>query len=230
MKLPAVTTGTLLTLLCLCCAWLYLKALGQNEYRQAFKVKGAAALCFCALGLLTARFCSDRAFSLKIVLGLFMGLVGDELLALRRFFVGKRDLIFALGSVAFGIGHFLYISAVSSAGRTIFPLAVLFAAMYAAVSFAYAFRKRMNAGKMQIFAVVYILVVVFMAACASACAVLTRKAGAILFALGGICFAVSDNLLCSYQFGEARTPSVDLAVHVSYYAAQLLIAWSIAFF
>ena len=230
MKLPAVTTGTLLTLLCLCCAWLYLKALGQNEYRQAFKVKRAAALCFCALGLLTARFCSDRAFSLKIVLGLFMGLVGDQLLALRRIYVEKHDLVFALGSVAFAIGHFLYISALVSAGHAIFPLAALFTALYAAVSFAYAVKHRMNAGKRQIFAVVYILVVVSMAACASACAVLMRKTGAILFALGGICFAVSDNLLCAYQFGEARTPSVDLAVHVTYYAAQLLIAWSIAFF
>ena len=51
--------------------------------------------------------------------------------------------------------------------------------------------------------------------------------GLLLFALGGICFGVSDNVLLAYCYGNSRTWNKNILVHVTYYAAQLLIAWSI---
>lgn len=230
MNLTSYTTGILLTLLCLCCGWLYLGARRQDKGRQAFQLKGSAALFFCALGLLTAKFSADTVPSVKIVLGLFLGLIGDELLALRHIYKKKHHLFFGLGSLAFAAGHILYIGAAAAIGGSIFRTAAWITVLYSMVSFVYAVAEKTNAGRLQIFVVFYILVVVFMAGCTSACAMVTRNTGAVLFAVGGICFAVSDNLLCAYNFGKARTKSMDIAVHASYYAAQLLIAWSIAFF
>ena len=89
--------------------------------------------------------------------------------------------------------------------------------------------KKVQAGKLQLPAVGYIALVVFMDAVACSAAVRGFSVGLLLFAAGGICFAVSDNLLCAYCFGTGRSRSVDRAVHISYYAAQLLIAWSLRF-
>ena len=89
--------------------------------------------------------------------------------------------------------------------------------------------EKVQAGKLQLPAVGYIALVVFMAAAACSAAVRGFSVGLLLFAAGGICFAVSDNLLCAYCFGTGRSRSVDRAVHISYYAAQLLIAWSLRF-
>ena len=50
-----------------------------------------------------------------------------------------------------------------------------------------------------------------------------------MFAVAGVCFAVSDNILCAQSYGNKKTAGMNRAVHVTYYAAQLLIAWSMIF-
>ncbi len=44
----------------------------------------------------------------------------------------------------------------------------------------------------------------------------------------GLCFSVSDCILCVYCYGSRRTDGMNAAIHATYYAAQMLIAWSIA--
>ena len=64
-------------------------------------------------------------------------------------------------------------------------------------------------------------------ACASAAA--EANAGRIMFAVGAACFVVSDNILCAYCFGNKREQYMNSAIHLTYYAAQLLIGLSMAF-
>ena len=74
----------------------------------------------------------------------------------------------------------------------------------------------------------YIALVVFMGATACAAAARSFSVGTLMFAAAGVCFSVSDCILCVYCYGSKKTDGMNIAVHVTYYAAQLLIAWSVA--
>ena len=45
----------------------------------------------------------------------------------------------------------------------------------------------------------------------------------------GVLFVISDTILSCHCFGTAKDPVYNRWVHYTYYAAQLLIAWSLAF-
>ena len=57
----------------------------------------------------------------------------------------------------------------------------------------------------------------------------TTLVEALLFAAGGVLFIISDNILCAYSFGSERRFGANIGIHATYYAAQLLIAWSVFF-
>ena len=67
--------------------------------------------------------------------------------------------------------------------------------------------------------------------CACSLTLLSRRPGSfsLVLALGGICFLVSDNLLCAFSFGHLRSTFVDRLLHITYLAAQLCIGLSIFF-
>ena len=73
----------------------------------------------------------------------------------------------------------------------------------------------------------YICVVIFMAATAIGVFFKQLTVGAGLFALGGILFAVSDNILFAYKLSENPKFKQNIALHVAYYLAQIAIAFSI---
>ena len=52
--------------------------------------------------------------------------------------------------------------------------------------------------------------------------------GRLLVALGGLLFVVSDNILFAYKFHDNTRFDRNIALHIAYYLAQLLIACSIA--
>ena len=64
-----------------------------------------------------------------------------------------------------------------------------------------------------------------------ACGLAVKQPGiaTVLFALGGVLFVISDTILSCHCFGTAKDPVYNRWVHYTYYAAQLLIAWSLAF-
>ena len=66
---------------------------------------------------------------------------------------------------------------------------------------------------------------------ASACTAAVKAPGVstLLMALGAVGFVLSDNMLCAYCFGEDRRFGLNWLIHISYYGAQLCIAWSIFF-
>lgn len=218
----------LLSFGCACFGYLYMRSGRRKDYRQAFWRKGLAGLCFVAAGVCLTTVCGDKRFAQFVVAGLCFGLLGDQLLALRFENEKRHDLMFALGALAFSVGHVWYVAAlcgrVSGLVRPALPLFVLgFAA-----SALYARLRRIEPGRYRLAALGYIGLVVFMAAMACSLAVRSFSAGTLLFAAGGISFTVSDNLLCARSFGGAKGPAVNNAIHISYYAAQLLFAWSLA--
>lgn len=221
-------TGVLLSLGCAVSGSLFLRAGWREDYRQAFLRKGLAGLYFVLLGAANAFLCPDISFRIYVLAGLCFGLVGDELLAMRFIKPERHDYFFSRGASAFAFGHLLYIAALFHHGSSL-PLALPVFVLGFGASMLYFRVKKVQAGKLQLPSVGYIALVVFMASVACSAAVRGFSVGLLLFAAGGICFAVSDNLLCAYCFGTGHRRSVDRAVHISYYAAQLLIAWSLRF-
>lgn len=64
---------------CAVCQRHFLQASRSKDYRLAFFFKGAAGLCFVAVGVLAATECRSGAFAWRTVAGLLLGLLGDQL-------------------------------------------------------------------------------------------------------------------------------------------------------
>ena len=206
----------------------FLMACRRSEHDRALWLKGAAGLCFVALGLLMARRAPDPDYARRVCIGLFLGLVGDELLAMRFLRPARQDEYFSAGAAAFAAGHMLYIWAlIALSGARLAAALPVFIVGYAA-ALVCGWRGRVSAGKLTPCAMVYIALVVFMGATACAAAARSFSVGTLMFAAAGVCFSVSDCILCVYCYGNKKTDGMNIAVHVTYYAAQLLIAWSIA--
>ena len=206
---------------------LFMGAYKKEAFGRAFWLKGGAALCFVVLGILLAPFSPNPGYARLVVIGLILGLCGDQLLAL-RFLVPKfHDLMFAAGAGAFGVGHFFYMKALYDLGSirliTLIPIFVL----GVAIANLYGKKHGSNAGPLQPAGLAYMVLVIFMGAVSISAFLGAPGIGLALFAIGGICFGVSDNILFAYCFGKQPTWRMNVWVHITYYAAQLLIAWSI---
>ena len=221
-------TGVLLSLSCAVSGAFFLRAGWREDYRRALLLKGLAGLCFLALGAGSFFLCPDKSFRIYVLAGLCSGLVGDALLAMRFIKPERHDAFFSLGAAVFAFGHLMYIGSLFRQG-SLLSLALPVFVLGVGASWLYQRVKKTDAGNLQLPSLLYIALVVFMASAACAAAVRGFSVGLLLFAAGGICFAVSDNLLCAYCFGTAHNRAVDRAVHISYYTAQLLIAWSLRF-
>lgn len=226
------STGLIAAGACLACfvfARSFLQVSRVKDYKKAFWFKGAAGLCFLALGLIMAAEGADPGFARFTVLGLAFGLLGDQLLALRFLHPMKHDLFFTAGAGAFSVGHALYILALYGLAKGVSPVFIPVWLLGLAACWGYARKSRYDAGKLRFGAMVYLALVALMWAVACAAAIKSFSVGALLFALGGLCFVISDNILCAFCFGQKKSFSENIALHASYYAAQLLIALSIAF-
>lgn len=223
-----VICALVLTVGCASLGRSFLMACEGNNYDRAFWLKGAAGLCFVALGLLMARDAVQRDYAWRVCIGLFLGLVGDELLAMRFLRPARHNEFFSAGATAFAAGHVLYIWAlVALSGARLISVLPVFIVGYAAALIYVRFRK-VSAGRLTPCAIVYIALVVFMGATACVAAVRSFSVGTLMFAAAGVCFAVSDCILCAYCYGSRKTKGMNIAIHATYYAAQLMIAWSIA--
>ena len=205
-----VFAALVMTLACLSLMGRFMQVSRRGDALQAIFYKGASSLCFVALGL-------------------FLGFCGDELLAMRFIREEKHDLYFSLGATSFALGHVLFIwAAIERAGE--FSLwALAFLVLLLLCSGLYARKKESNAGDMHINAVLYICLVCCMGAAACTGAIVRTDLSSLLFALGGLGFVISDNILCAHYFGNDRRFLLNWLIHISYYGAQLLIAWSIFF-
>lgn len=212
---------------CILFAVFFMKACRRENHRLALLLKGLAAVCFVLLGLFLRPHSANQSYAQLLILGLILGFCGDELLAL-RFLVPKiHDLIFAVGAVTFAVGHVFYMKALFDLG-VIAPLTLILVLIPGLLlAWLYGKKQGSHAGPLHLAALLYIGLVIFMGAVSVTAAIHAPQPATVLFALGGICFACSDNILVAYCFGKQSNWSQNIWVHITYYAAQLVIAWSI---
>ena len=230
MQLSDLLIAAGISMFCIAFAQSFMRAYKKEAFDRAFWLKGCAALCFVAVAILLSMATGMSAYSQLLIIALILGLCGDQLLAL-RFLVPKKlhDLMFAAGAGAFAVGHFFYMKALNDLGSiqliTLLPVFLI----GVAIANIYGKKQGSNAGPLQIPAVLYMVLVIFMGSVAVSAFLGAPSIGLLLFAIGGICFGVSDNILFAHCFGKNPTWSMNVWVHITYYAAQLLIAWSILF-
>lgn len=155
-----------------------------------------------------------------IATGLLFSLAGDVLLML------PGDL-FEWGLASFLIAHLFYIGAYLSRGNAHFHwLAVL---PFVLGGTALLYQLWPHTGALRIPVVVYAAVLMAMGWQATELWRAMRDTAALLAMIGAILFLASDAILALDRFRSA-IPQRNLAIMGTYYAAQLLIAWSVYHF
>lgn len=187
-------------------------------------LKTLASLAFVCLGLLGAAR-AGGAYAWLTWIGLILGAAGDVLLQLMDCRPKDREPFFRAGLGAFLIGHVFYIVAFALLGR-VTGWAVLLAAVLFAALFLLQFPARMDLKGQKVPVYAYAAVISVM----TAFAVLSFGAGArgALVGLGGILFLVSDAILALIFFSPIREKALPTWNLITYYAAQILLAISIA--
>ncbi len=153
-----------------------------------------------------------------VVIGLAFSLAGDVFLML------PKDR-FAFGLASFLVGHLAYIAAFTSVEG--FRITVLCLAPFLlAVGVVYAMLLP-HLGRLWLPVLFYVLAIMVMAWQAAERFELTGDASSLLALAGALLFLVSDSALAFNRF-RARFHSAQVVVLSTYYAAQWLIALSVA--
>lgn len=212
---------------CVLFAVFFMSAYRRENHRLAILLKGLAAVCFILLGVFLRPHSANQSYAGLVILGLILGFFGDELLALRFLVPKLHDLLFAAGAVTFAVGHVFYMKALFDLG-VIAPLTLILVLVPGLLlAWLYGKNQGSHAGPLQPAALLYMGLVIFMGSVSVTAAIHATQPATVLFALGGICFACSDNILLAYCFGKKSNWNQNVWIHITYYAAQLFIAWSI---
>ena len=198
-----------------------------NEYgapQMKLLVKGLASLLFVLLGAVCAAR-TGGAYAALLVAGLVFGATGDVLLQLMDCRPREKEKFFRAGLGAFLLGHLSYIVAFGMLGGASL-WAVLGAAALFALLFCLQFPLRLDLGAQKLPVYLYAAVISLMAAFAVGA---TGAGGrGVLAALGGLLFVVSDAILALIFFSPLKKKRLPAWNLITYYAAQILLALSIA--
>ena len=114
MSGPLIFIGVLLTLCCAVAAIYFMKVYYAKNYKISVMLKGLAGVFFVLFGLvkIIASLESLTWPIALVALALFLGLAGDELLALRHMYTEKYTFYFVIGALCFGAEHVLLMTSV----------------------------------------------------------------------------------------------------------------------
>lgn len=222
-----IACGFILMGLCAGSVLIFLKSFFDKKYIKALIFKGIASLCFVIFGALNCFYNNFSLTTLIIFIGLCFGIVGDEIIALCQIFPKSDSRAFVGGGIFFIVGHVLYILALFLIGKWSVAVLVLAFALVITLSATYEKRRNFLVGKLKKPLTLYLGLVLLLSAVTISVFCTHGTLGAGLFALGGIFFAISDNILFAYKLGEKPKFMQNIVLHIAYYLAQFSIAWSI---
>lgn len=203
----------------------------KKKLKTAALFKGLASLCFVAMGgyLLTKNPSPQGWF---IFLGLICGMFGDIWLAVKKTLSGIwAEVINATGILSFMTGHLLYTMALFYAGILDFKLYMILLGILCLLIIPFLFYKARKSPVLhRITGSIYLLAVISMFCTSAGLFAMQKSLFSAIFLTGALLFLISDIITIYNSLLEAKPKklrAVNLAV---YYAAQLLIAFSIFLF
>ncbi len=208
--------ANLLTVAALVSAGAYLWAASAGGEWQRYLLKPLTTLLILGIALSVVAPVSEL-YRWLVVAGLLFSMAGDIFLML------PHDL-FVWGLVGFLIAHLLYIAAYCS--RTGFRFTWWMLLPYLAYTLALLYFLWPTVGPMRIPVIVYGLVLMVMGWQAAEQWLALRDLSALLAMAGALLFMASDSVLAINKFRQPIANQT-LIVMTTYWAAQLLIAWSV---
>ena len=199
----------------------------KKSYARATLLKGMASVMFVMIGSIAYTAGTDREYSGFVLLGLIFGATGDILLHL-QFLFRKGQLIFIAGVVVFLAGHIMYVAAlIPYSDRPL--ITVIIGTAVAAAIMAYLCIRYGSCADMRIkaFGSFYIEAISLMTAFGVINFISYPQPWRMMFALGAVLFIVSDIILTVDIFANRNTLARSIINLSFYYAAQLLIAFTI---
>lgn len=201
----------------------------KGKLLAALLLKSAASLSFVFSGAMALGITNDPPFAKLVLAGLALGALGDICLNLRFLLTARAKPVFMAGIAAFLLGHIAYLSALITRAPNALFFALPASALAALLIVRFVLARVEVQGTLRIFGVVYLCIVILMAACAVALFALAPSDPAhALFAFGGALFAASDVLLILNQFGKRPYPAFRILNLSFYYLGQVCIALTIA--
>jgi len=196
-------------------------------------LKIASSLCFILTGV-AAMFCNpgNYLYAGLIIFGLTLGMCGDITLDLKGLHENHKDSYMLSGFIFFLIGHVFYQAAIIYKAQlkwwiVLFCLAgcILFSVLnlLSAKITKYVF------GKYKFIVFLYTVFLALTTALSAVAAVLSGFAMPyIVLTIGALLFMLSDLILSGTYFGEGQDKPIHYFTnHLTYYAAQYIIAASI---
>ena len=229
MSVELVIFGFILMGVCAGFVYLFLRAFYRGSFINALIFKGVASLCFVIFAALNCFTNEISPSDVIIFVALCLGIVGDEVIALCQIFPKHDMRAFIGGGSSFLVGHLLYITSLILLGGVSWIAMIVTLLSLMALGGWYSKRRGFLAGDTKVMLTLYLGIVISFAAVAVGVFIKRPTFGTGLIAIGGLLFAVSDNILFAYKLGEKPKFRQNIALHVAYYLAQFSIAWSILF-
>jgi len=205
--------------------FLLIRAEILGKRRQSFIFKPAATLLVILVAMLTfLDAASNKSYTLLILVGLLLSLVGDVALLFQQ----KRKA-FLTGLAAFLLAHVVY-SLAFTAYETFAIRDMLSFLILAIAGYAFYRLVRPGLGAMKIPVIAYIVIISIMVnrAFAALGSPAFTRTQALFIAVGALLFYISDIILAANRFWKPwKRHRIGLAF---YYAGQLLIALSAGYF
>ncbi|MCF0115533.1 MAG: hypothetical protein HUJ56_09280 [Erysipelotrichaceae bacterium] len=199
-----------------------------KHMRIAIILKGLASFIFVMLGTIyylnnptpTGHF---------ILLGLFLGMLGDIFLALRYLMrKSNKDKMYAIGILAFLLGHFCYIAALLSLNCELILACTIFFLLCILTLPTISERVTPPSKIITIFGYIYLAIVIKMFSCALGCLIVSINRQTLLFTLGAFLFMISDIFMILNAFGSQPNQFKRTTNLSTYYIGQLIIAFCIS--
>ncbi len=186
-----------------------------------------------------------------ILFGLVMGLIGDIVLDLKVNYPADSDKYLYGGMSAFAVGHVSYMVAIymSFSWNLVTLLVPMAIAVVLALGAVFSGPLMgLKYGKFTLPSLIYAFLLSFMMFASGAAAISTNFSTLwVIMFVGAVLFLISDLILSqsyftvkeekdgegkvlSVSYPKAKTPVLVITNHITYYAAQFLIALSILFF
>lgn len=228
MEINTIIVGLILAFFCACFVTEFLRAFYHKKFKKALILKGLASSCFIAFGAYNF-FSRDFSFpTLVMLLGLCLGIIGDEIIALCQIYPNHDKQHFLGGGAFFIFGHILYMIALFMLSEVNVLAIVISFLLMVLLCVIYEKRKNFFVGELKNSLKLYIGVVIFVTALGIGDFIQQKTVGLALFAIGGALFTISDNILFAFKFGNRPRYRQNVILHIAYYLAQFVIAWSIA--
>jgi hypothetical protein len=218
----------------------------------ALLLKTLTSVFFIATGIFAfmSNAAIDTVFGLLVIFGLVFGLLGDIMLDLKFCYPKDNDIYTYAGMGCFALGHISYLSGIYLTFYTGDLLTLLLpiagAVVFACVAVFGGPMLKMRYGKFKLPSLIYGFLLSFMLLTNIAFLAVSPSPFWVLMMLGGLMFIVSDLVLAPMYFtfkktvdeagneievlALAKSPLLVIVNHVTYYAAQFLLAVALLLF